>query len=339
MGRSVGGAVIIDVHAHCIPPTFLSWLRGRGGDGGVRLFDGDGDGAAHVEVAGITVGPLRSELSDLGRRLQAMDRMGIDVQILAGWIDLVAYELDGDAAALYVRAHNESLAEEAGRHPDRFGSLATVPLQTPVAAADELDHVMTTLGMQGVQIGTRIGGLRLDQVDLDPFWAAAERLGAFVLLHSGRPPDGNDPTGHFLDTMVGRPAETTTAIASLIFSGVLERFPGLTICAVQGGGFAPYHTGRLDRGYAARRETDVGSIGRPPSTYLRSLYTDTIVHDPAALALLVARVGAGHVLLGTDYPFEMGEDDPVALIRSVPGLDDSARTAMLGATAAGLLGR
>ncbi|GIU91702.1 MAG: 2-hydroxy-3-carboxy-6-oxo-7-methylocta-2,4-dienoate decarboxylase [Acidimicrobiia bacterium] len=328
--------MIVDVHAHCIPPALLRWLEDRGPANRIQLVATGGGRCVEIDGHHRTA-PLRDDLTDLDRRIAEMDRMGIDVQLLSGWIDLTAYQLPSEEGRSYSRAHNEAIAEEASRHPDRLRPMATVPLQDPVAAAEELEYAIDRLGAVGVQIATTVGDRWLDQCSLDPFWETAEGAGALVLLHPVRPLSGLDLDRYFLDNMVGRPAESTIALAGLIFSGVFERFPRLRMCVVHGGGFAPYQVGRMNRGFDAKPGLTGNHIRRPPGEYLERLYFDTVVHDPRVLRFLVDMVGADHVVLGTDYPFEMGEPDPVGLIERA-GLDAEARQAVLGGNVASLLG-
>jgi aminocarboxymuconate-semialdehyde decarboxylase len=272
-------------------------------------------------------------------RLEAMDRMGIDVQVLAGWIDLTGYELGRDAAQEYSRAHNEALAGEASRAATRFRSLGTVPLQFPDLAVGALEDAMSRLGMSGVQVATTVEGRFLDQVEgLDAFWEAAADLGAFVLLHPMRPLSGLDLTRYGMDNAVARPVETSVALAGLIMSGVFERYPGLVLCAVHGAGFLPYQIGRLDKAFRQSPDVAGARITKPPSEYLKTVYADTIVHNPQALAHLVAMLGIDRVMLGTDYPFPMGDQDPVALVNSTPGLGAEEIKAITSENAGRLLG-
>ena len=284
----------------------------------------------------VTTQPLRDDLTDFDRRISELDRMELDHQVLSGWIDLTAYELPPEAGSRYARVQNESLAEEAARAPDRFSAIGTVPLQNPTAAVNELDHAMRTLGMKGVELATTVDGRFLDEAGLDDFWAAAQDLGAFIVLHPMRPLEGIDLKRYFMENMIARPAESTIALAGLIFSGVFERFPDLKVCVVHGGGFAPYQIGRMDTGYHQKPNLTAKHISKPPSDYLRQIYVDTVVHDHAALRYVVDLLGGGRVMLGTDYPFEMGSHDPVGFIRSAD-LPEDVTAALLGETAAKLL--
>lgn len=327
----------IDVHAHFIPQGFIDRLVAASGKLGVEVTVADGKIGASI-VGGPAIGTLRPDVIDTERRLEAMDRAGVETQALSSWIDLTAYALDAATGAAYARTFNESLAEVVRGNPDRFMGLATVPLQAAARAADELAYAMGELGLAGVQIGTTVAGEDLDAEGLDPFWAAAEELGCFVLLHPFQPLAGRALTRHFLDNSVGRPAESTIAIGHMIFGGVFERFPKLVVCLVHGGGFLPYQVGRMDRAYAAKPELAAKNLSRPPSEWARHLYYDTVTHDPEVLAFLVSRAGADHTLLGTDYPFEMGDADPVATVGSLTEISDGDRELILRGNARRLLG-
>ncbi len=325
-----------DIHAHCIPPSLLEMLRSDGPRLGIELRD---DGAGEYAVIGdrVRLQPFNPVLSDLDARIEAMDATGVDVQLLSGWIDLTAYALDGNAGIEYSRRYNEILAEEARQRPGRFLSLGTIPLQQPESAAGELAHAVRDLGMAGAQIATTVAGVDLDRAGLDPFWEAAEDLGCIVVIHPCDPLPGVDLSRNFLDNMVGRPAESTIAMAHLLFSGALERYPGLRICVVHGGGFLPYQLGRMQRGFDAVPRLAAQNITTSPSEMARRLYYDTVLHDSGALAFLVGHVGADHVVMGTDYPFPMGDPTPVDTVNAIPGLSDEQRQLIVGGNVARLL--
>lgn len=326
--------MIVDVHAHCVPPAFWEWLRDNGPRMGMR-WETDG---GLLLPGGVAVAPPLPELSDLGARLRDMDRMGVDHQLLSGWIDLTAYQLMPPQGEEYARAHNRALAEVAARNPDRLSALATVPLQSPDSAAAALREALEELGMRGAQIATTVAGKRLDRAGLDTFWSAADQLRAVIFLHPLHPLAGVDLGGYFLENAAGRPAATAVAAAGLIMSGTAERYPGIRFLLAHGGGFLPYQIGRLDRAYAARPDLAASRIPRPPGYYLRRMYADTIVHRPEALSFLAETLGAERVLLGSDYPFAMGEDDPAGAVRAAARLENADRRAILGESAARLLG-
>lgn len=311
----------IDVHAHCVPGDVLAALRRDGGRYGIEVTDANGRAA--VLIAGrVQTRPMFPALTDLPRRLAAMDAAGVDVQVLSSWIDLTAYALDAGPGSRYARMFNEALADTVAGAPDRFRALATVPLQAPERAAAELRHAVTTLGMVGAEIATTVDGRELDDLELEPFWSAAEELRAVVVVHPYASLFGRHVTRYNLNNLVGNPAESTIAVAHLVHGGVLERHPDLRVVLVHGGGFAPFQMGRWDRGYHAKADGAEANLTRPPSEWLRRLYFDTVLHSPASLRFLVDVVGVNHVVLGSDYPFRMGDPEPVAAVRAVRGLRD-----------------
>ncbi|MGH8871375.1 MAG: amidohydrolase family protein [Acidimicrobiia bacterium] len=318
-----------DVHAHCIPDELIDLLRADGSRFGIEVV-ADDEGESAVIAGRVRLAPFRSILGDTEARIAAMDATGVDIQVLSSWVDLTAYALEPEQGAAYSRRFNQILADHAAAHPERLLALGTVPLQSPNRAAEELHFGVEDLGLIGVEIATTVDQSGLDQAGLDPFWEAAETLGCLVLIHPCNPLPGVDLSRYFLDNMVGRPAESTIAIAQLLFSGVLERFPGLQVCVVHGGGFLPFQIGRMQRGYEAVPVRTAQHISTPPAEQARRLYYDTVLHDSAALAFLVGQMGADRVLLGTDYPFEMGDPEPVATIASIPSLSDDQRRQIMG---------
>ncbi len=316
---------IVDVHAHCIPQVLIDRLILEGASVGLSVASDDG-GVVVTLPNGRRLGPLRNDLTDPALRLEAMDQAGIARQVLSSWIDLTAYSIDDGGR--YTRWLNEALAAEAATEPDRFVAVCSVPLQQPEVAAAELEHAVTELGMVGVEIATRVNDTPLEESDLDVFWSTAERLGVFVLLHPLDPLPGVDLRRRFLHNSIGRPAETTIAVAGIILGGVLERFPGLRICAVHGGGFAPFQIGRVDRSYLAKPRVVADEISLRPSEYLRGMFVDTVVHEPAVLRFLVEWFGPDRVVVGTDYPFEMGDDDPVGFVENAGLTPDLVHTVL-----------
>jgi aminocarboxymuconate-semialdehyde decarboxylase len=326
-----------DVHAHCIPERLIVDVRAHGADLDVEIVDDAG--RQRLVVAGTPARmPIHPGLTDPVRRIAAMDEAGVDVQLLSSWIDLTSYALPAAHGAQLARLFNDALAGMVSDTPDRFRGLATVPMQAPSRAADELRHAVDTLGMVGVEIATTVDGRELDDPDLDPFWSAAADLRCLVLLHPLDSLSGRGVRRHFLSNMVGNPAETTIAVGHLVYGGVLERFPDLRICVVHGGGFVPYQAGRITRGWSARPDLAASRLTTPPRESLDRLYFDTVLHDPAAIAALIAFAGVDRVLLGSDYPFEMGDPDPIATVAAVPGLSDGDRAKILHGNVERLLG-
>ncbi|MGY1809422.1 amidohydrolase family protein [Blastococcus sp. SYSU D00669] len=325
-----------DVHAHCVPVGVLETLRAEGGRYGIEVAQADGRWAATI-AGRVRTRPMVPGLLDLPRRLAAMDATGVDVQLLSSWIDLTAYALDADVGARYSRMFNEGLAATVAEAPDRFRALATVPLQAPERAAEELLTAVEALGMVGAEIATTVDGAELDDPSLEPFWACAEELRCLLVVHPYASLAGRNVSRYGLGNLVGNPAESTIALGHLLFGGVLERHPGLRLCVVHGGGFAPYQVGRWDRAYATGARGAAEHLTRSPGEWLRSVYFDTVLHSPRSLRHLVDVVGADRVVLGSDYPFVMGEPEPVRALAAVADLDDRQRHAILQGNIAAVL--
>lgn len=324
-----------DVHAHCVPPGLIEILEREGGRHGLDIHRVDGRRV--VRIDGRSVGPVREDLLDVDARLTAMDRMGVDVQLVSSWIGINGYTLPIDHAAGYARMFNETLALMVSAHPRRFLGLCNVPLQAPERAAEELRYAVERLGMVGAEIATTVAGTDLDDSGLEPFWAAAADLRCLILIHPDQVLPGRNGSPYFLNNTVGNAAETTIAVAHMVCSGVLERHPDLRLCLVHGGGYLPYQAGRLDHGYRSQPHLMGRELQRPPSDYLRRLYFDTVTHSAAVLQFLIDFARPEHVVLGSDYPFEMGDPDPVGSVRAAPGLDDEQRSLILGGNVSRLL--
>jgi aminocarboxymuconate-semialdehyde decarboxylase len=318
-----------DVHAHIVPVELMELLRSDGHRFGLKVIAND-EGREKIEIAGrVEIGPFPQNLFDLPARFEAMRAGDVDVQLVGHRTEFSAYALDGDKGAAYARSFNRILADEVSRYPGQLLALGTVPLQDPRRAAEELAYAVQELGMVGVEIASNIDGGALDQASLEPFWEAANELRCFVLLHPHDPLRGVDLSRYFMDNMVGRPAESTVAIAYLLFSGVLERYPDLVVCMVHGGGYMPYQLGRWEKAYKVVPHIAGQNITRPPIEYVRGLFFDSLVHLPESLGYLLELVGPSQVLVGTDYPYEMAERSPVRFIESVPGLGEEDRKAIL----------
>jgi len=306
----------VDVHAHCIVP----------------------------KAAEIIKHPLESPgllMHDTSTRIAAMDAQGIDVEVLS--INPYWYRAERDAAAELIRVQNETLVEFCAASPDRFMAFATAALQHPDLAAEQVEHAVKTLGFRGVGVAGSVAGEELANPKFHPFWAKCEELGVLVFMHPlgtrELEPSGRLNGSGLLTNTIGNPLETTIALSHLIFEGTLDRFPGLKICAAHGGGFLPSYANRSDaviRTFPQR----VGPLPKKsPTSYLRDgqLYFDTIVFTPEALRHLIAETGPDKIMIGTDYPFPWTSTE-VDLVLKTPGLTDDQRVAILGGTAAKLLG-
>ena len=312
----------------------MARMRRESAQHGPRLIDRSADGA-RLEVAGASQWPFPRGGWDVDQRLADMDRTRVDLEVVSAVVPTFCYHLEPQLALAFAQIQNEAFAALVRAHPDRFVGLATLPMQAPELAAQELRRAVHELELRGAEIGTNVAGRNLDDPEFAPVWEAAQEVDAFVFVHPDRVAGTDRLSRYYLSNILGNPLDTSIAIASLVFGGVVERYPTLTLCFAHGGGFIPYQRGRLRRGWVVRPEAK--GLRGPPEESLSRLYFDTILHSPAALGYLVGTVGSDRVLLGSDYPFDMGPDDPVADVLAVPGLDRAARDQILGDTAARLL--
>lgn len=326
-----------DVHAHCAPTGLLAELELNGARFGIEMVDTD-RGRALRFAGGVTTPPLRPDFDDIDHRITSMDAAQVDVQLLSTWIDLSAYSLPKEVGVAYSRWFNDLLAETVASRPGRFLGLCTVPMQAPMAAAEELRRCVVDLGMAGVEIATTVTGRDLDDPDLDPFWAVAAELRCPVLLHPYESLAGRGVSRYFLNNLVGNPAESTIAMAHMLFGGVLDRHLDLRPVMVHGGGFAPWQAGRWDRGFeAVAHLTGKGGITTRPSDLLRRVHFDTVLHDPAVVQLLIQWAGVERVVVGSDYPFPMGDLMPIGTLDRIGTLSGSDRALILGGNVERLL--
>lgn len=327
----------IDVHAHAIVPETIEAMAAAHPDYGPRLQEKHGRRYLHYPGRS-NLGPLPEPIFVPDVRLEAMDRQQVDVQVIAIPPPNFHYHVPTEVAGDFARIQNDALADLSDSRPDRFHWFATLPLQDVPASLVEIERVQGHERMRGVQIGTNVDGVDLDDPTLDPAWESLAKADLPVWLHPDqRAFAGADRLNDFyLQNLVGLPMDSTIGAARLIFGGVLERQPDLRFGFVHGGGFSPFQEGRWDHGWSVRPEPKEHIGERPPSTYYRQLYFDTLTHDRASLLLLGERVGWSHVMLGTDFPFDMAEDDPVSSVEEAD-LDPADLRRVLEETAQGFL--
>ena len=325
----------IDVHAHILTEETIRLLQRESPKVAPKLSDVD-EQFGTLDVAGSVYRHFPRGGWDLDRRFQDMTASKVDMQVLSVCPQTFLYSQPPALAAAFARIQNEQLAKLVKAHPGRFQAIATVPMQAPRQAADELRHAMSALGLRGVQIGSNIAGKNLDDPELEPVWATAAELGAFILIHPINVAGIDRLKSYYLNNLIGNPLDTTIAAACLVFSGVLERYPSLKICLAHGGGFVPYQAGRFLHGWQVRAEPKV-KLPKPPTDSLQRFYFDTIVHSKEVLEFLVGNAGADRVLLGSDYPFDMGMPDGVLQVRSL-SIPPTDRTSILGGLAQTMLG-
>ena len=278
------------------------------------------------------------KLTGVAERLVDMDRMGVDVQAVCPAPYHFFYFTEPAYGAELARDVNEGIAKLAADMPDRFVGLGTVPLQDSQLAIRELDYCVKQLGMRGVEICTNVNGKNLTDpsLKLDKFFARCEELGVVIFMHPLGYTQADRLTNHYFNNVIGNPLESTVAVSHLIFDGVMARYPKLKVIVAHGGGFIAHYWARMDHAWRARPDCRT-VIKRAPSSYLEKFYFDTITFDPEMLKRLVDRFGADHVVLGTDYPYDMGEDDPLGLVAQVKRLPRASRDLIVGGNAARLL--
>ena len=303
----------VDIHAHCHIPEALELIGQK------------------VRFPGLVITP---------DRIKIMDEQGIDIEALSVnpnfWDNA-----ERDLAAQIVKLQNEKLAEICGKTPDRFVGLASVALAYPDLAAEQLQDAVKRLGMRGALVGGSVNGTELSDPKLHPFWAKAEELGVLIFIHPQGTPEleasGRLKGSGGLANVIGNPLETTIALSHLIFEGTLDRFPGLKICGAHAGGYLPSYPDRMDAMCANRPDQCPVALKKKPSEYLKQIYIDSLIFTPEGLRHLIAEVGVSQIVIGTDYPFPWTTRE-VDDILNLPGLNDAERIAMLGGTAAKLLG-
>lgn len=327
----------VDVHAHMAAAGTLAAMR-EVHPGGVPELDRDGDHVYFRYPDGVVNGPAPRGIVDLDRRLEEMDAAGVDHQVVSARPQLFTYDLPADLAARLAALANDALVEAAVQHPERISAMISLPLQSPAAAVAEIDRWAGERAVRGVLVDSNVAGRDLGDDHFDPVWAALEAADLPVLVH----PYQADVVGkerltkHYLFNLVGNPADTTIAVANVVFGGVLDRFPGLRWGFVHGGGVAPYLIGRWDHGWRRRAVTRERIPDRLPSELLRRCWFDCLVHEVATLRYLGDLVGWDRIMLGSDYPFDMGLTDPVGFVDQV-GLPAEERAGVLSGNAAGFL--
>jgi aminocarboxymuconate-semialdehyde decarboxylase len=321
---TIGGqhVLTVDVHTHVLVSEALDLVKAYKGTESIR------DQFASARGPGY-------DLHLVDTRLERMDREGIDVQVVG--INPFWYWAERNLASQIIQIQNEAIAKLCASHPDRFVGLASVALQFPELAADQLEQGMKKLDMRGCLIGGSVSGEELSAPKFYPFWERAEQLQAFVFIHPQRFPEAESRLqgNGFLSNVIGQPLETTVALSHLIFEGTLDRFPKLKICAAHGGGFLPSYSGRMDACLIAFPAT-CKPVKKEPSEYLKQLYFDSIVVTGEGLRHLVAAAGVSQVLLGTDFPTDWNSKG-VDHVLGTSSLSNADKKAILGGNAEKLL--
>jgi aminocarboxymuconate-semialdehyde decarboxylase len=329
----------IDIHTHLLPPDLPKWSEQFGYGGFIQLDHHASCRARMMRDDGKFFREIEQNCWDGATRVAECDRFGVDVQVLSTVPVMFSYWAKPEHGLTVARFLNDHLAGVVAEHPKRFVGLGTLPLQAPELAVKELERCVRTLGFAGVQIGSHVNAWNLSAPELFPVFEAAAELGASVFIHPWDMMGQERMPQYWLPWLVGMPAESSLAICSLIFGGVLERLPKLKVAIAHGGGSFPFTLGRIQHGYDVRPDLCAVDNAHPPMDYVRRLYVDSLVHDARTLQYLVDLFGADRVALGTDYPFPLGELTPGALIEAVPTFDAKTREQLLFRTALDWLGR
>jgi aminocarboxymuconate-semialdehyde decarboxylase len=300
----------VDIHAHYVPADSLRVASEIGQRQGLKLGKNE-RGRDFVSRDGKPfLTQLKAEFSDLDLRLSIMDSQGVDMQALSPAGSYFFYWMAAEQSLEYAQWLNERLAEAAAKYPKRLVALGSVPMQDPAKAVLEMERALTKLGLRGVEVASNINGRYFDDPGFNAFWEAAQALDALIFVHPNQVVGAERMRDYNLANLIGNPTDTSLAVAKLIFGGVLERFPRLKFLLAHAGGFLPYTWGRLERGYRIQDSTTL-KISKPPSEYVKLLHFDTVTHSAMALEYLVSNFGAEKVLLGSDYPYDMGDPEPV----------------------------
>lgn len=322
--------ITVDVHAHAIVPDALVEMQKAHPEYGPVLIEDSGRQYLKYP-ARERLGPLPDGIFDPKLRLADMDRQRVDRQIIAIPPPNFHYHIDRDVGIDFARIQNDGILSMCDSNPDRFHMFATLPLQDIDASIVEVRRIAASPVVRGVQFGTNINGVDLDDPMFAPLLDVMEELDLPMWLH----PDQRSIAGvdrltkYYLQNFIGNPLESTIAMGRIIFGGVMERHPTLRFGFVHGGGFTPYQTGRWDHGWAQRSEAKEFITDIAPSEYFKRFFIDSLTHDPLSLELLGRRMGWGQVVLGSDYPFDMASEDPVAGVEAVGVLTDDEREAVL----------
>lgn len=325
----------IDIHCHLATPASRPPVEPyrRPEHEPYDYFMGQ-ESAAHTASM---VHAIMPALTEPAARIEHMDRMGIDIQGLSTFVSEYFYWAPPRVGAESARIQNDNLAAAVASNPGRFVALGgTLPLQDVDLAISEMDRVVDELGFRGVQIGGTVDGHNLDESRFRPFWAAVEAKGVPVLLHPNGYPESQRLGDYFLVNCIGNPLETMVAASRMIFSGLFEEHPGITMVLLHGGGYLPFYASRADHTWEVRPETRSRIPEHPPSHYMKMFHYDTVVFQPLYLRHLIEIVGVDRVLLGTDFPFDMSETNPLGLVAATEGLSDGDREAISGGNAARL---
>jgi len=336
--RGANATRAIDIHHHYFAPELIGEIKKHGKALGLEYFPprtGKDNPLALRFGKGRRLN-LNRRLAEVNKRLEVMEQGNIGIAMVEVQTSAVGYELEGRQGEAWSKLYNEAIQSLVNRHPDRFAGIATVPLQDPPRAARVLDHAVRSLKMSGVTIASNVVGKYYDSKDFDPFWAKAQELDVLMIMHPEWVAGDEKMEGFGLRTVCGNPADTTLSVGYMIYSGVFDRFPSLKLALLHGGGFFPYHLGRFDNNFERSLQRRPLPATQPPSKYLKNLYFDNLVYRVETVEYLKRMVGADHIMVGTDYPYDLGDWMAAEKIQDM-NCTNAEREAMLHGNARKLL--
>ena len=295
----------IDIHHHYVPLQLIEEANRHGEALGVAVTEVRGSYALSFD--GSKPHRLQPPIFDVDGHLKVMDQGQVQIATLEANTNSLGYRLKDEQGEAWSKLYNECVGELVKNRPDRFVGMATVPLQDPARAAKVLEHAVNQLDFRGAFIGTNVNGQYYNSKEFDGFWAIAQELDVLVVIHPEHIAGADRMTEYGLNAVCGNPADSTLCLGYMLYSGVFDRFPKLKICALHGGGFLPYHLGRFDKEFETGKAVRPAQAHKRPSAYLKNLYFDTLVYDVDTLEYLKAKVGADRLMLGTDYPYTLGD--------------------------------
>jgi len=326
----------IDIHTHVEFAGTFDILKKRYSEEEIfNRFVVSVTGRRSAEINRTIISGIRDALRDPQKKIRDMDEKGIGLYVLSSTPFAFFYGVEDDLAVILARFQNDQLSEMVKKYPDRFAAMATLPLQVPTEAFKELERAIKTLGLRGVEIGSHVGKRELGDRVFWPIYEVLEKEGWPMFIHPHHVAGMDRLQDFYLSNLIGNPLDTTIASANLIFSGVLEKYPDLKIILAHGGGQFPFIMGRLEHGYQVRPECKE-KVHQPPRAFLKNFYFDTITHNPDALRYLIFFAGSGHVLLGSDYPYDMGDANPVKTVSRLVDITEEDRRKIMRDNAAAL---
>ena len=326
----------IDIHTHILPEN-LNEVTNSFSDPRFLRMELIDDQSAMLKKDGEAFRKVDCNCWNHQKRIQECDTTRVDVQVLSTIPVLFSYWAKDDEGFMLSRFLNDHIAKVVRNAPKRFIGLGTVPMQNIDLAIEEMDRCITKLNLPGIEIGSNVNGRNLSEAEFQPIFEHAEKIGCSIFVHPWEMMGHAEMQKYWLPWLVGMPAETSRAICSIIFGGILEKYPALKIAFAHGGGAFPFTIGRIDHGFNVRPDLCAVDNSTLPSSYMKNFYVDSLVHDENAMNFLIQTMGAERIAMGSDYPFPLGEHHPGKLIGGMD-LSDATKQRLLAGTALEWLG-